>query len=173
MLILVQLVGAGGESTAGLIANAARILAEHPGIQDRLRADTAAIPAFLEEVARVESPFRGHHRHITRETTLGGVTLPTGGHLLLMWGAANRDPGTFTDPDIVDVDRSGRTTLAFGKGAHFCIGAALARMEALAAITTLLERTTGFGLVDDAPPRWVLSLMVRRLASLPLWVRLQ
>ncbi len=173
VLILVQLVGAGGESTAGLIANAARILAEHPGIQDRLRADTAAIPAFLEEVARVESPFRGHHRHITRETTLGEVALPAGGHLLLMWGAANRDPGTFTDPDIVDVDRSGRTALAFGKGAHFCIGAALARMEALAAITTLLERTTGFGLVDDAPPRWVPSLMVRRHASLPLWVRLR
>ncbi len=171
VLILVQLVGAGGESTAGLIANAARILAEHPVLQDRLRTDTAAIPAFLEEVARVESPFRGHHRHITRETTLGGVVLPAGGHLLLMWGAANRDPGTFAEPDIVDIDRSGRTTLAFGKGAHFCIGAALARMEALAAITALLTRSSGFGLVDDAPPQWVPSLMVRRHARLPLWIR--
>ncbi|TLG14422.1 cytochrome P450 [Nocardia cyriacigeorgica] len=172
VLILVQLVGAGGESTAGLIANAARILAERPDLQDRLRADTAAIPAFLEEVVRVESPFRGHHRHITRATTLGGVALPEGGHLLLMWGAANRDPGIFADPDIVDMDRpSGRTTLAFGKGAHFCIGTALARMEAVAAITALLENSTAFGLVDDAPPRWVPSLMVRRHASLPLWVR--
>ncbi|NEW40336.1 cytochrome P450 [Nocardia cyriacigeorgica] len=172
VLMLVQLVGAGGESTAGLIANAAHILATRTDLQDRLRADTTLIPGFLDEVLRVESPFRGHHRHITADSTLGGVALPAGGHLLLMWGAANRDPHNFTDPDTIDLERpTGRTTLAFGKGAHYCIGAALARMEALAAITTLLARSTEFGLVEDAAPQWVPSLMVRRHTSLPLRVR--
>ncbi|MFE3444670.1 cytochrome P450 [Nocardia sp. NPDC059180] len=172
VLILLQLVGAGGESTAGLIANSARILACRTDLQHRLRAETALIPPFLDEVLRVESPFRGHHRHITRDTTLGDIDLPAGGHLLLLWGAANRDPRIFTDPDTIDLDRrNGRTTLAFGKGAHYCVGAALARMEALAAITTLLACTTEFELAEDDPPQWVPSLFVRRHATLPLVVR--
>ncbi|PKV81892.1 cytochrome P450 [Nocardia fluminea] len=169
VLVLVQLVGAGGESTAGLVASAARILATHPELQERLRREPNLIAPFLEEVLRLESPFRGHHRHVTAATTLGGVELPAGSHLLLLWGAANRDPDHFEVPDEVRIDRQGVTRhLAFGKGAHFCLGSALARMEALVAITTLLERSSNVTLVDDDQPRWVPSIFVRRHLTLPL-----
>lgn len=169
VLILVQLVGAGGESTAGLIANAARMLATRPELQTLLRERPHLIPTFLDEALRLESPFRGHHRHVVRDTELGGVPLEAGSHLLLLWGAANRDPAVFPNPDALDLERpTGRMQMAFGKGVHFCIGSALAKLEAQAAIETLLDRTTGFALIDDAPPRWVPSLFVRRHASLPL-----
>lgn len=171
VLILVQLIGAGGESTAGLIAAAARLLAADAELQARLRARPDLLPAFLEEALRLESPFRGHHRHVVADTQLCGVDLPAGSHLLLLWGAANRDPAMFRDPDILDLDRPRvRAHAAFGAGAHFCIGSALARLEASAAITLLLERSTEFTLLEEAPPRWVPSLFVRRHATLPLRV---
>ncbi|MEV0335125.1 cytochrome P450 [Nocardia sp. NPDC050717] len=169
VLILVQLIGAGGESTAGLIAAAARLLAEDPQLQARVRARPDLLPAFLEETLRLESPFRGHHRHVVADTELCGIDLPAGSHLLLLWGAANRDPARFAEPEQVDLARPrGRAHAAFGAGAHFCIGSALARLEATAALGLLLERSTEFTLIEDAPPRWVPSLFVRRHAALPL-----
>ncbi|MFC7448363.1 cytochrome P450 [Rhodococcus daqingensis] len=169
VLILVQLVGAGGESTAGLIANSARLLATHPEIQSRLRDNPALIDHFLDEALRLESPFRAHHRHVVADTTLGGVTLPAGSHALLLWGAANRDPARFDRPDEVVLDRpSIRSHLAFGKGTHFCVGSALARMEALAAVTLLIKRSSDITLADDAA--WVPSIFVRRHLSLPLQI---
>ncbi|PTR28890.1 cytochrome P450 [Rhodococcus sp. OK519] len=173
VLILVQLVGAGGESTAGLIANATRILALNPALQERLRREPGLIDPFLDEALRLESPFRGHHRHVVADTTLGGVRLPAGDHVLLLWGAANRDPSMFQDPDTVTLDRPNlKGHLAFGKGIHFCVGSALARMEALAALTTLLERTTSFTIADDGA-EWVPSLLVRRHRYLPLQLNLR
>ncbi|MGY0498658.1 cytochrome P450 [Nocardia sp. FBN12] len=169
VLIVVQLIGAGGESTAGLIASAARLLATDLALQTRLRERLELVPALLDEVLRLESPFRGHHRHVVADTQLAGVDLPAGSHLLLLWGAANRDPAAYPDPDVVDLDRPrGRANAAFGMGAHFCIGSALARLEATAAITLLLERTEQFALIDAEPPRWVPSLFARRHATLPL-----
>ncbi|MEV6361243.1 cytochrome P450 [Nocardia asteroides] len=171
VLIVVQLIGAGGESTAGLIAASARLLAADHELQAQLRERPELVPAFLDETLRLESPFRGHHRHVVADTRLGEVDLPAGSHLLLLWGAANRDPAMFDDPDAVNLARRrGRGHAAFGAGAHFCIGSALARLEATAALTLLLDRTEHFALVEDAPPRWVPSLFVRRHASLPLHV---
>ncbi|WP_446222102.1 cytochrome P450 [Nocardia sp. IBHARD005] len=171
VLIVVQLIGAGGESTAGLIASAARLLATDLELQTRLRERPELISSFLDEALRLESPFRGHHRHVVADTHLDGVDLPAGSHLLLLWGAANRDPAAYPDPDIVDLNRPrGRATVAFGAGAHFCIGSALARLEATAAITLLLDRTERFSLIDAEPPRWVPSLFARRHATLPLRV---
>lgn len=173
VLILVQLVGAGGESTAGLIASAARILAADPELQDRLRRTPDLVEPFLDEALRLESPFRSHHRHVTTDTTLGGVELPAGSHLLLLWGSANRDPERFDNPDEVVFERpGGKSHLAFGKGAHFCVGSALARLEAKTAITTLLQRSSRFDLIDHEPPDWVPSIMVRRHRNLPLRVEL-
>lgn len=169
VLILVQLVGAGGESTAGLIANSARLLATHPEIQSWLRGNPALIDHFLDEALRLESPFRAHHRHVVADTALGGVTLPAGSHVLLLWGSANRDPARFERPDEIVLDRpSIRSHLAFGKGTHFCVGSALARMEALAAVTMLIERSSDIALADDAA--WVPSIFVRRHLSLPLQI---
>jgi cytochrome P450 len=169
---LVQLVGAGGESTAGLIGNAARILAEQPELQDKLRADPELIPPFLEEVLRVESPFRGHYRLVRRDCSLGGAELCAGDHLVLHWGAANRDDAAFADAGRIVLDRpGGRPHLAFGRGLHFCVGAPLARLEARVAIGTLLSSTRSFRLDDAEAPVWVPSIFVRRHARLRLAVQ--
>jgi cytochrome P450 len=171
---LVILVGAGGESTAGLIGNAARILAEDPGVQDRLRRDPSLVPRFLEEVVRLESPFKGHYRHVRRDTELGGVPLVAGDHLLLLWAAANRDPEEFEDPDTLRLDRRFSTHhVAFGRGLHFCLGAPLARLEARCAIEALVTRTKSFRLDASAPPKWQPSVFVRRHAELHLQLELR
>ncbi|MCH9701743.1 MAG: cytochrome P450 [Actinomycetia bacterium] len=169
-LILVQLFGAGGESTASLIGSATNILATRPEIQDRIRENPDLVPAFLEEVLRFESPFRGHYRHVRNDTTLSGRELPAGSRLILLWGAANRDAAQFEAPNEFRLDRTaGRGHLAFGRGAHFCIGAALARMEARIVIRHLLRHTRQIAAVE--PARWLPSLLVRRLDSLTLAVQ--
>ncbi|MEV5649634.1 cytochrome P450 [Nocardia sp. NPDC052254] len=166
-LILIQLVGAGGESTAALIAAAGRILASRSDIQSLLRQRPELIPAFLDEVLRLESPFRGHYRHVVADTRLGTVDLPAGSHLLLLWGAANRDPAVFPDPGVLDLHRpNGKSHMAFGRGIHFCVGSALAKLEARTAVAALLDRTTGIAL--DGTPQRVPSILVRRHRSLPL-----
>ncbi|KAA1416906.1 cytochrome P450 [Nocardioides humilatus] len=172
VLILLQLVGAGGESTAGLIATAARKLAEDDALQERLRRESELLDRYLDECLRLESPFRGHYRHAVHDTSLGGTAIPAGSTLLLLWGSANRDPERFADPELLDLDREGiRQHLAFGKGVHFCVGSSLARMEATATLRVLLDRTEWISLDPDRPPAWVPSLFVRRHASLPLRFR--
>ena len=166
VLILVQLVGAGGESTAGLLGNAAHRLACDPDLQHLVRADPDRIDAFLDEVLRTESPFRGHLRHVVTDTTLAGVELPAGAHLLLSWGAANRDPAVFPEPDSFQLGRPNiRSHMAFGRGTHFCVGAALARLEARVCIRALLAGTTDLrvGVADRLP-----SIFVRRFERLDL-----
>jgi cytochrome P450 len=166
VLMLIQLVGAGGESTAGLIGNATRLLATHPEAQAAVRDDPTLLPALLEETLRLESPFRGHHRHVVADTVLAGTDLPAGAHLLLLWGSANRDSAAFTEPDRLRLDRTNpRAHLAFGKGLHFCVGAALARTEARIALTTLVANTTWFDLADG---EWLPSVLVRRHRRLHL-----
>jgi cytochrome P450 len=137
---LVILVGAGGESTAGLIGNAAHILAQDGELQLRLRHSPELLPRFLDEVLRLESPFRGHYRHVRRPTTLGGVDLAQDDHLVLLWGSANRDESEFDGADQLRLDRVGSKHLAFGRGIHFCVGAPLARLEAHSAVAQLLSR---------------------------------
>lgn len=168
--MVLQLVIAGAESTASLVGSAVRILAERPDLQTELRQGPERIPEFVEEALRLESPFRGHFRVATRDTTLGGVALPQGSRLMLMWGAANRDPEEHPRPGAVDLDRPNpRGHFGFGWGLHFCIGAPLARLQARVALETLLAGTEHFELAVDADaPRHVPSLFVRRLAHLHL-----
>ena len=171
VLILLQLVGAGGESTAGLLGTAARRLATDSCLQNLLRRQPDLIDPFLDECLRLESPFRGHYRHVAERTTLGGVELAAGSALLLLWGAANRDPARFEEPDTLDLSRTGvRGHLAFGRGIHFCVGSALARLEATVAIHTLLTRTSSFRLdgPEDDAAQWVPSIFVRRHSRLRL-----
>lgn len=172
VLILIQLVGAGGESTAGLIGNATRILATDAALQARLRAEPDLLGTFLEEALRLESPFRAHHRHVVRDTALGDTDLPAGSHLLLLWSAANRDPAIFPAPNEIRLDRPAqRSHLAFGKGIHFCVGAALARLEARIALQTLLTRSTSFDLSPNPDAaQWVTSIFVRRHRRLDLTI---
>ena len=167
MGIMLTLFSAAGESTASLLGSAAWVLTERPKIQRQLRENPALLNAFVEEALRYEPPFRGHYRHVWRDTTLGGVAVPANSHLLLMWGAANRDPAHFEAPDEFRLDRSGaRGHVTFGKGVHFCIGAALARLEAQIVFRTLLERTTWIEAVEVG--EWLPSILVRRRKRLRL-----
>ena len=167
--ILVVLAGAGGESTSSMTGNAARILAEQEALQEQLRADPSLIPAFVEEVVRTETPFRGHYRAVKRETQLAGETLPAGSHLLLLWAAANRDPEVFPRPERIDLQRPNlRAHLGFGKGLHFCAGARLARLEGRVILEELLGRTRSLRLDERRPPEYVPSIFVRRHAHLDL-----
>lgn len=167
--ILHTLLSAGGESTTSLLGNAVRLLAEHPDLQEQLRQDPQLIPTFVEEALRLESPFRCHMRTAVADTALGGVDIPAGATVLMMWGAANRDSAEFESPDQVNLQRRvPRRHVAFGRGIHFCVGAPLARLEARIVLTELLERTRSITLVSAQPPRWVHSLLVRRHEQLPV-----
>jgi cytochrome P450 len=161
--ILHTLLSAGGESTTSLLGNAVRMLAENPALQEQLRAQPECVDLFIEEALRLESPFRQMLRSVPRDTILGGVDIPAGSTVLLMFAAGNRDPEQFDHPDSVDLTRgSPKRHLAFGHGIHFCVGAALARIEARAVLQAVLEQTRDFALGPDYRPQWVDSLLVRR-----------
>lgn len=158
---------AGGESTTSLLGSAVRILAEDKALQQDLRERPEQIPAFIEEVLRLESPFRYHLRSTHKDTELGGVPIPAGSTVLLFWGAGNRDPEMFDQPERIDLARP-RRHVSFGRGIHTCIGAPLARLEAGIVFQVLLRKTSDISLDPDNPPHWVESLQVRRYQRLPL-----
>lgn len=167
--IMITLFSAAGESTASLLGSAAWILATRPDIQRQVRQNQDLLNPFIEEVLRYEPPFRGHYRHTRRDTVLDGVLVPADAHLLLMWGAANRDPAHFGAADEFRLDRAaGKGHMTFGKGAHFCVGAALARLEAQIVIRMLLQRTTWITAAEVG--HWLPSILVRRLERLELAV---
>ena len=168
-LILHTLLSAGGESTTSLLGSAARLLAEHQQLQARLRREPDLLPAFIEESLRLETPFRHQLRSVPRDTTLGGVDVPSGSTVIPFWGAANRDPDGRGHPDDIDLERRIlRGHVAFGRGIHHCVGAPLARLEANVVLRTLLERTNTITLDETMPPVWVDSLLVRRHQHLHL-----
>ncbi|HEV7852176.1 MAG TPA: cytochrome P450 [Mycobacterium sp.] len=169
MTMMITLFSAGGESTASLIGSAAHALADHLDVQEQVRENPELLGTFLEEVLRYEPPFRGHYRHVLNDTTLCGVDLDAGSRLVLLWGAANRDPSHFVNANEFRLDRTGgKGHISFGKGAHFCVGAALARLEARVVIGELLKRTSHIEATDTG--RWLPSLLVRRLERLQLRV---
>ena len=170
LAIMLTLFSAAGESTASLLGSAAWILVSHSHIQEQVRANPELLGVFIEETLRYESPFRGHYRHVVRDTTLAGVDVPANSRLLLMWGAANRDARQFDRPNEFRLDRSGaKGHVAFGKGAHFCVGAALARLEAQIVLRMLLQQTTWIEAADVG--LWLPSILVRRLGHLTLAVK--
>jgi cytochrome P450 len=168
--IALQLVIAGSDSTGNLIGNAARLLAERPDLQAQLRADPTLIPAYIEEVLRFESPFRGHFRVAARPATLGDTAIHEGARLFLMWGSANRDPEVFDSADQFVLHRPNvNDHLGFGWGVHRCVGAPLARLEAKLALEQLLIAASHIEPTAGAPvPDYVPSMLVRRLSHLHL-----
>ena len=171
VIILHTLLSAGGESTTSLIGNAVRILAERPELQQQLRDDPGLAPAFLEEVLRLESPFRFMLRSVPADTTLDEVEIPAGATVLVFYSAANRDPEEFDHPDELRLDREvPRHHVAFGRGIQHCVGAPLARLEARVVLTRLLAATSSIGLDPEQSPVRVTSLLVRRHEILPLIV---
>ena len=134
---------AGQETTVRLLSAAIKLLAEQPELQARLRAEPHRIPNFIEETLRIESPVKGDFRMSRVTTEVAGVDVPAGAILMVVNGAANRDPRRFEAPDAFDPERSNaRHHLTFGRGVHTCPGAPLARAEARVGIERLLARTS-------------------------------
>jgi len=147
--VAANLFSAGQETTVRLLSSALKLLAEDPALQERLRTDPSAIPNFVEEALRFESPIKGDFRLARSATTIGGVDVPAGTTLMVHYGAANRDPRVFDAPERFDPDRpNARRHIGFGRGIHSCIGAPLARAEGRVLIQRLLERTTSTALDD-------------------------
>ena len=170
--ILVILFGAAGESTAALLGSALRLLLVTPRMQRLLRAQPERIDAFVEEVVRLESPFKFHYRVVTQDTKLCGTALRAGDRLLLGWASANRDERVFEDADRLHLDRAApQRHLGFGHGIHFCIGAPLARLEARIALEELLAQSSHLELDAARPARHVPSIFVRRLQTLSVRAR--
>lgn len=142
---------AGHETTTNLLGNAAVVLAADRRSRRRLAADPALIGPAVEELLRYDSPVQGLSRVLTTDVTLHATTMSRGDSVLLLFGSANRDERAFTDPDIFDIGRKPEHQVAFGRGIHFCLGAALARMEARIALRALLSRLPEWSLDTPRP----------------------
>ena len=169
---LFQLVVAGHDTTASLIGNGVVALLDHPGQLQALLADPGRLPAAIEELIRFTAPVPHATFRVTAEpVTLDGMQIPAHEQVLVCLGAANRDPGRFAEPDVLDLDRGDGPNLGFGHGPHYCLGAPLARLEARVAFETLLGRHPGLRLaVDRDALAWVRGdgLVLRGLLSLPV-----
>ena len=132
---------AGNETTTKLIGSAMLQLLEHPDALDAVLADASLIPHLIEETLRIESPVQGLFRVAARDTELGGVPIPAGRPLVMLYGSGNRDDAAFADAARFDLRRDhSRAHLAFGLGTHYCVGAALSKAEGRIAFEALLER---------------------------------
>jgi cytochrome P450 len=134
---------AGFESVNNLFTNMVVALAGHPEMVGRLRSDSDAVAAFVEETMRWDAPAQGFVRTPTRDLELHGTTIPEDAQVLVHIGAANRDPEAFPDPDRFDLDRNGGRHLGLGHGAHFCVGAPLGRLLGRVALQDLVARAGG------------------------------
>jgi len=157
---------AGFETTVGLIANGVRKFMLDRDQWDRLQADPGLINTAVEEILRMESPVVAIRRILHEDTEFSGVLIPKGRGVLGVLAAVNRDPEVFPDPDCFDIGRDPNPHLAFGGGAHFCLGAHLARMEGRAALGKLAKRFPNIRLVSTDVV-WGESVM-RVPASLPI-----
>jgi cytochrome P450 len=148
------LVGGGNDTTTNLIANGWHLLLQNMSAMEEVAADRELLPGAIEEMLRLRPPAESHARTTTRDVELHGVTIPRGARVQLLWGAANLDEREFIHPDVFDIRRTPRH-LSFGHAAHFCLGAALARLESRLAFDALLQRCQHLQLV--APPERVPS----------------
>ncbi|MCV7100207.1 cytochrome P450 [Mycobacterium palustre] len=158
---------AGHETTAKLLTGSMRVLAERPELQNMLRDSPERVPNFVEEMLRFEGPIKSDFRMTRVATTLAGVELPAGTTVMLLPGAANRDPDHFVCPAEFHADRpNARHNVSFGRGVHSCPGGPLARIEARVSIERLLERTADLRICEatHGPPG------ARRFRYVPLWI---
>jgi len=165
----VLFMGAGHETTTGLLANGLHALLAHPEQLADLRAERSLIPAAVEEMLRWETPVQRLRRAVARDFELGGKTLRRGDSVELTPGAANRDPRRFQEPDRFDIHRVDARHVSFGKGIHFCVGAGLGRLEAKLVFEALLDRFHHLRRADGWQPTWVRSSLLRRLTD--VWVQ--
>jgi cytochrome P450 len=171
LLVFMALINlAGNETVARLLGWAALTLARFPDERAKLVADPSRIPAALEELLRFEAPSPVQGRFSLKPATFHGVDIPAGSKVLLVTGAAGRDEREYPDPDRFDVDRQATRHVSFGHGAHFCLGAALARVEGRVGIAETLRRFPTWE-VDESTIEYVHTNSVRGPASLPISLR--
>jgi len=175
-LLAANLFAGGQETTVRLLSFALRIIAERPDIQKTLRQDRDRIPNFIEETLRYESPLRVQFRMARVPVTVGDVTIAPGDSVMLLPGAANRDPRTFPDPTTFDLDRpNAKNHIAFGHGIHHCAGAHLARAEGRVVVNSLFDRLdsvtiseAAHGAADDRHYDYLPTYFLRGLTSLSI-----
>ncbi len=164
------MVTGGNDTTTGLLGGAAQLLHQHPEQRALLTDDPSLVPDAVEELLRLTSPVQGLARTATRDVELHGVTVPAGRKVLLLYGAANRDPRRYgPDADTLDVRRRPGQILSFSVGQHFCLGANVARLQARVALEELLARCPDFSVDPDAVT-WAPGPYVRRPTRVPLVV---
>jgi cytochrome P450 len=159
--------GAGNETTNRLIGWTAKLLAEHPDQRRQIVEDRALVPNAIEEILRFEPPAPHVGRCTSRDVELYGETVPEGSAVLLLVGSANRDDQKYGNGDTFDIRRPPSTHLSFGYGAHFCLGASLARVEGRIALEEILNRFPDWD-VDLAGATLAPTSTVRGWESLPL-----
>ena len=164
---LFLMVIAGNETTTKLLGNASYWLWKHPGQRALVRADASLIPAWVEETLRYDGSTQALARTLNGDLELHGQRLRDGDRVVLLVGSANRDDRVFPDPDRYDVLRDTSALLSFGQGTHFCLGAALARLEARVALEEVWRRFPDFS-VEPAGIVRVHSVNVRGFAALPI-----
>jgi cytochrome P450 len=165
----VTLVVAGTETTTYLIGNVLDTLARYPDVRERVRADRALIPAMIEETMRRSGPPQRLFRLATRDVTVGGKQIRRGDWVALFFAAANRDPEVFPDPDRFDLHRPNlRKQLSLGHGLHFCLGAALARLEVQSVVNAVLDRYPVIRPGTREPVKQTATLLQHGYVSLPL-----
>lgn len=167
--IIRQIQVAGSETTTSLMADAMVRLSHHRETWQNMREDRSLIQPVVEEVLRLSSPNQGLFRIATRDSEIRGVAIPKGSVVWVMFGSANRDERVFENPDEFDPYRKNlHAHLALGKGVHYCLGAALARLEARVGLEVLCERISSFSVVDEASLRYSPSFILRGIEGLKL-----
>lgn len=162
-----QLLIAGSDSSATTMGNALKMLIDHPELQEEMRQHPEQIPAFIEEVLRLESAFQGHFRWTKQDTEMHGIKMPKGSRVFLMWASGNRDERFWDQPDTLLLNRkNGKKHLTFGHGIHACIGRELARMEIRVVLSEFLCRTKNIKINGETP--YVASMFARTLLKLPI-----
>jgi cytochrome P450 len=165
MLALIS--NAGNETVARMLGWAALVLDEYPDARREMADDPSLIPVGVEELLRYEAPSPIQGRYVTKDIELHGTVLPEGAKLALLTGSAGRDERKYPDPDTYDIHRSIERHVTFGYGAHFCLGAALARMEGTVALAEVLRRFPAWE-VDRSAVTYVATNTVRGPSSAPV-----
>jgi cytochrome P450 len=161
--------GAGNETTGRLIGWLGKVLGDHPDQRRAIVADRSLIPNTIEETLRFQPTGPHIARYVARDTEYHGTTVPAGSAMLLLVGSANRDDRRWTDPDRFDVRRDEGAHLTFGFGMHFCLGAALARLEGRVALDEVLTRFPDWE-VDHDHIEMASTSTVRGWKSMPVFV---
>ena len=164
LAVMLLILVAGNETTRNLIGNGMLALLRNPGELRRLREDPGLLDSAVEELLRYDSPVQLDDRTVREDVEIGGRSIRAGKRVVAIIGAANRDPEVFDDPDTLDIGRGEKSHLAFGRGIHYCLGAALAVLEARVAFASLLDRFTAIRLA--AEPRYRDNVVLRGLDEL-------